>query len=72
MITPAQVDPHRRAIDPHLTVYLSQVVLVPSEGGEVQPALSLQSGERAAQTEVQCPFTVYRTHSRRHHLYMGQ
>jgi hypothetical protein len=51
-VTPAQVHPYNRAIDPHLTVHLSHVVLLPSEGGQVQLTLALQLGQRAAQTEV--------------------
>jgi hypothetical protein len=44
VVTPAQVHTHDCALDLHLTVHLSHVVLLPSEGGKVQLTLSLQLG----------------------------
>jgi len=72
VVTPAQVHTHNRALDPHLTMHLSQVVLLPAEGGQVQLTLALQLGQRAAQTEVECAFTIYHIRMRYHNLYMGQ
>ena len=53
-------------------MHFSQAVLLPSEGSKVQFTLALQLGQRAAQTEVQCAFTVYHTRVRCHNLHMRQ
>ena len=72
LVTPAQVHAHNRVIDPYLTLHLSHVVLLPAEGGQVQPTLTLQFGQCAAQTEVECRFTGYHTRMRSHNLHQGQ
>jgi hypothetical protein len=41
LVTPAQVHAHDRVIDPYLTLHLSHVVLLPAEGGQVPPTLTL-------------------------------